>query len=155
MNDHLRRTLIGFIWPGPLAGPLPVNVFRILSPVLVFYLQPLFASVLMAIFTSVLAIIYLQLLELTGGKEMLEQYLRRLPLKLHRGIENKGPFGLLFVSLLTGVFPYAIMLKLLKYDTLAAGGLIILASIVSALLWTGLFWGSVVAGLKVLLFSLP
>lgn len=147
-NQKLRQSIIGLIWPGPISGPLPVNLFRVLAPVLVFYTGPILAAIIMSVLTSGLAIFYFRLLELTGGKEYVASLLKKLPEKAHRGIETKGPFTLYATSILVGVFPYAIFLKLLRYSKSSSEILLVTAAFVSSALWTGIFWGSVVEILR-------
>ena len=144
MSERFRQTTIGFIWPGPVAGPLPVNLFRILSPALVFYLGPVFAALIMGLFVSLLSVTYFRLLELTGGKGYVESLLNRLPAKNQRRIETKGPLALFATSALTGVFAYAIFLKILRYPKSTSEVLLLLASFAGSVIWTGFFWGSLV-----------
>lgn len=152
MNNKLRQSLIGFIWPGPIAGPVPINLFRVVSPVLVFYTSPIFASLVMGIISSVLSIVYFSLLELTGGKEYVESLLKKMPDKTHKGIESKGPVALFVTSIFLGVFPYAIFLRLLKYPRFTSKILLLFASFLNSLLWTGVFWGTLVEIFKNLPF---
>src|SRR4030042_4837269 len=105
MNDKLRQSIISLIWPGPIAGPLPINLFRILAIFSVTFFGPIIATFLMAIITTVFLIWYFELLELTGGKRALENLLSKLPAGLRRGVISKGPTALFFSSLFIGVFP--------------------------------------------------
>ncbi|HEX7456160.1 MAG TPA: hypothetical protein VF303_01710 [Candidatus Nanoarchaeia archaeon] len=148
MSQHLRQTIIGFIWPGPIAGPLPLNLFRVLSPTLVFYIKPIPAALVMGIITAFLSIFYFRLLELTGGKEYTQILLKKLPAKAHQGIGAKGPSALFATSLAIGVFPYAIFLRLLRYSESSSEILLLAASLVSSFVWTGVFWGFVVEIIK-------
>jgi hypothetical protein len=148
MNERLRQPIINFIWPGPIAGPLPVNLFRILAPILVFYIKPVAAALAMGLLSAALAVYYYRLLQLSGGKEYVENLLKKLPGKTHQGIQNKGPIALFFSSLVLGVFPYAIFLRLLKYSDTKSETLLVTAAFVSSIVWTGIFWGSVVELLK-------
>ena len=148
MSDKFRQTLIGFIWPGPVAGPMPINFFRILSPVLVFYIKPIPAALTVGIISALLAIFYYSLLELTGGKEYLEKLLKKLPTKIHTRIETRGPLALFAISLVVGVFPYALTLKLLKYPKGASRALLVAAAFVGAAVWAGVVWGSIIALLR-------
>jgi len=148
MSERLRQTLIGFIWPGPIAGPLPVNLFRILAVLLVFYFGAFVATLLMGLITGLLSIFYFRLLELMGGREWVENLLRRLPAQTGERIKTRGPIALFASSLLVGVFPYAIFLKLLKYPEATSEILMILASFASSIVWTGVFWGTIVEILR-------
>jgi len=74
--------------------------------------------------------------------------LKKLPKKAHENIETKGPLALFFTSILVGVFPYAIFLKLLRYPERVSEGLLIALSITSSFAWTGLFWGGAVTILR-------
>jgi hypothetical protein len=148
MSQHLRQTVVGFIWPGPIAGPLPINFFRVLSPLLVFYLHPVLAALIMGFLTTLLSIFYFRLLELTGGKEYVTRLLSRLPKKTQQRIETKGPFTLFTTSILTGVFAYAIFLKTLRYPKTNSEILLLAASFVGSIIWTGIFWGSAVEIVK-------
>jgi len=147
-NQKLRQSIIGLIWPGPISGPLPVNLFRVLAPLLVFYTGPILAVIVMGILTSGLAVLYFRLLELTGGKEYVAGLLKKLPKKAHQGIETKGPLTLYATSILVGVFPYAIFLGLLRYSKASSEILLVASAFVSSALWTGIFWGSVVEILR-------
>lgn len=129
-------------------GPLPVNLFRILAVVLVFYLNPLFAALIMSVLASALSIVYFRLLELTAGKEWVEDLLQRLPTKTHTRVETKGPFALFLSGLLVGVFPYAIFLRLLHFPQNKSTILLVLSATVSSFIWTGVVWGSLIEGLK-------
>lgn len=144
MNDQLRQSIVAFIWPGPIAGPLPLNLFRILAPVTVLYLGVFAATFLMILLSTVLVIVYFKLLELTGGQEFVEKLLQKTPKKFHRHAESKGPFELFFLGLLSGVFVYALTLRLLKYPDRASIILLVINSILSSIFWTGIFWGIVV-----------
>lgn len=144
MTEKLRQSLIGLIWPGPIAGPLPINAFRVVAPVLVFYTGPVYAALVMSLLTSGFSVGYFGLLELTGGKEYVEGLLSKLPKNLHEGIETRGPATLFLTSLIAGVFAYAIFLKLLRYSQSKSEALLIAASFLSSFLWTGLFWGGVI-----------
>ncbi|SRR4030042_3276964 len=148
MNDKLRQSIIGLIWPGPIAGPLPLNLFRILAILLVILSGPVFATLGMAIITTIFLIWYFSLLELTSGKKMLAALLAKLPSRLREGVETKGPIALFASSLFIGVFPYAILLKLLKYPKKTSEILLSLSTLVSSILWTGLFWGIVIEASK-------
>ena len=148
MNEKLRQSIIGLIWPGPVAGPLPVNLFRVLAIFLVLYLGAFAATIVMVTLTSALSIFYFQLLELTAGKEWLEDLLQKLPTKTHTRIETKGPLALFLGSLLIGVFPYAIFLRLLRFSQTSSAILLVLSSMASSFVWTGIVWGSVIEGLK-------
>ena len=148
MSERLRQTLIGFIWPGPVAGPLPVNLFRIIAIFLIFYLGAFVAAIVMAIFTSAFSIFYFRLLELTAGKEWAENLLQKLPTKTHTQIETKGPIALFLSGLLVGVFPYAIFLRLLSFPKTPSTVLLVLSSAASSFIWTGIVWGSLIEGLK-------
>ncbi|OGY25064.1 MAG: hypothetical protein A2Z11_00375 [Candidatus Woykebacteria bacterium RBG_16_43_9] len=144
MNKRLRQSIIGLIWPGPIAGPLPINLFRILAPLLVIYVKPLAASLVMGILTAALSVYYYRLLELSGGREYVENLLKKLPTKAHRGIENKGPLALFASSLVFGVFTYAVFLRLLRYSETKSEIFLIASAFVSSIIWTGIFWGGVV-----------
>jgi hypothetical protein len=148
VNEKLRQSIIGLIWPGPIAGPLPVNLFRILAIILVFYLKAFPAALIMGAITSLVAIFYFRLLELTAGKEWLEDLLQRLPNQTHTQIETKGPFALFLSSLLIGVFPYAIFLRLSRFQQTPSTILLVLSSTASSFIWTGIVWGSLIEGLK-------
>ncbi|OGY25772.1 MAG: hypothetical protein A2Z24_01280 [Candidatus Woykebacteria bacterium RBG_16_44_10] len=148
MNEKLRQSIIGLIWPGPVAGPLPVNLFRILSIFLVLYLSAFAATLVMAALTGAISIFYFRLLELTAGKEWVEDLLQRLPTKTHTRIETKGQSTLFLSGLLIGVFPYAIFLRLLRYPEAPSVLLLILSSTISSFIWTGVVWGSLLEGLK-------
>ena len=148
MSKDLRSTLVATIWPGPIAGPLPINLLRILSPLLVFYLGPVSASLVMSVLVSVLSVAYFRLLELTSGRQTTEEMLKKLPKKAHENIETKGPIALFFTSILVGVFPYAIFLKLLRYSKTNSEGLLITSSIIGSFAWTGVFWGGAIAILR-------
>lgn len=144
MNEKVRQSIIAFIWPGPVAGPIPINLFRLLSPLLVIYTGPIIASTLMWVITTFAVIVFFRLLELTEGKVFIEQLLKRLPNWAHRGIEKRGPWALFGVGTILGVFSYAIFLKLIRYPKDRSEILLIGLSFVNAFLWTGAFWGSVV-----------
>src|SRR3990172_9479937 len=144
MNQHLRQSIIAFIWPGPIAGPIPINLFRLLAPLLVIYIGPIFASALMWFITTFAAIVFFRLLELTEGKIFIENLLKRLPKWAHRGIETRGPWALFIVGIILGVFSYAIFLKLIRYSKRKSEVLLVCLSFVNAFIWTGVFWGSVV-----------
>jgi hypothetical protein len=148
MNDKLRQSLIGLIWPGPIAGPLPINLFRVLSILFVAFAGPIIASLVMAAITTACLIWYFGLLELTGGKKLMGELLARLPHKLREGIETKEPVALFFSSFFTGVFPYAILLKLLKYPRTTSEILLGVSTLISSFVWTGLFWGGVIEIIK-------
>lgn len=148
MSEKLRQTLIGFIWPGPIAGPLPLNFFRLLAPALVFYISPIPAAVVMGVLTSLASILYFRLLELSGGRKYVEGLLEKFPLKIHKSVETKGPLTLFISSLVAGVFTYAIFLKLINYRQSTSEKLLVVSSFVSAAIWTGIFWGSVIEALK-------
>ncbi|OGY22316.1 MAG: hypothetical protein A2126_04025 [Candidatus Woykebacteria bacterium GWB1_45_5] len=148
MNERVRQTIITLIWPGPVAGPLPVNFFRVLAIVLVFYLKAFPAALIMSIFTSVFSIFYFHLLELTAGKEWTEDLLQKLPAKTHERIETKGPLLLFLSGLLVGVFPYAIFLRILRYQERPSAILLVLSSATSSFIWVGIVWGSLIEGLK-------
>ena len=72
----------------------------------------------------------------------------KLPPHAYIGIKTRGPLALFVTSVLIGVFPYAIFLKLLKYRQTTSELLLITASVASSFIWTGLFWGSVVEAIK-------
>ena len=148
MSDKFRQTLIAFIWPGPIAGPLPLNLFRILAILLVVLFGPIIATFVMAIVTLIFLVWYFSLLELTGGKETLNALLSKLPFGLRQDVETKGPLVLFVSSLFLGVFPYAVFLKLLKYPKDASEILLGLASVANSVLWTGFFWGIIVGAAK-------
>ncbi len=148
MNKHFRQSIIGLIWPGPIAGPLPINLFRITSPALVFYTNPLVATLIMSLVTAVASIFYLGLLELTAGRNYVESLLQRLPKSLRRGVQEKGPFALFLTSLVVGTFAYAILLRLLRYSQTKSEILLVASSFATASIWTGVFWGSVVEILR-------
>ena len=148
MSEKLRQSIIGLIWPGPIAGPLPINLFRITSPALVFYTNPLIATLIMSLITAIFSIFYLGLLELTAGRHYVENLLQRLPKSLRKGVEEKGPFALFLTSLVVGTFAYAILLRLLRYSQTKSEILLIAASFATASIWTGVFWGSVVEILR-------
>ncbi|MEX0622051.1 MAG: hypothetical protein WD187_03630 [Candidatus Woykebacteria bacterium] len=148
MTEKLRQTIIAFIWPGPIAGPLPVNLFRILAPLLVFYGGIVLAILGMGVLTGVTSLIFFRLLELTSGKTFVERLLRKLPSWAHKNIERQGPVALFFSSIILGVFTYAIFLRLLRYSEGRSEILLVAASLVSAIIWTGVFWGSIVEILK-------
>jgi hypothetical protein len=151
MTTQFRQTLIGLIWPGPIAGPIPVNVFRIASPVLVYSLGPFFASLIMATITCVLVIFYFEILELTGGKKFVEDKLELLPKPIHQIILARALFPLLIASVLVGVFPLALGFRLLKYPRTFAEIVLVFGSFVNSFLWTGLVWGLLVGLAKTLL----
>ena len=148
MNDKLRQSIISLIWPGPIAGPLPINLFRVLAIFSVVLFGPIIATFLMAIITTVFLIWYFELLELTGGKRTLENLLSRLPALLRGGVISKGPVVLFFSGLFIGVFPYTIFLKLLKYPKIKSEILLSVSAILSSFFWTGIIWGSVVEVIK-------
>ena len=144
MNERLRQSIIAFIWPGPIAGPIPVNLYRILSPLLVISTGVIPAALIMWVITSFTSVYYFRLLELTSGKSYVEKLLRRLPDWAHHNIERRGPVFLLLVGIVLGVFTYAIILRLLKYSEARSEILLVGVSLVSSVIWTGIFWGSVV-----------
>ena len=148
MSQKFRQTLIGLIWPGPIAGPFPLNLFRLLAPALVFYISPILAAIVMGFLTSLTSVFYFRLLELSGGRKYVEGLLDKFPLKIHKSVETKGPLTLFVSSLLVGVFTYAIFLKLINYRQPTSEKLLVVSSFVSAAIWTGIFWGSVVGALK-------
>lgn len=144
MNERLRQSIIAFIWPGPIAGPTPINLYRVLSPLLVIYAGTVLAVLVMWIITSFTVIYYFRLLELTSGKSIVEKLLRKLPSWAHHKVERRGPIFLFFVGIVLGVFTYAIILRLLKYSEAKSEMLLVGISLISSVIWTGIFWGSVV-----------
>ena len=102
----------------------------------------------MSVISSFLAVFYFGLLDLTEGKNKVEELLKRLPEKTHHGIEKRGPVALFATSFLVGVFPYAIFLKLLRYPKAASEILLVASSIVGSFVWTGIFWGSTIEIIK-------
>jgi len=148
MNEKTRRALIGLIWPGPITGPLPVNFFRVLAVSLVFYLTALPAALVMAFLTALAVTFYFRLLELSAGKKWTENLLKKIPPTLGEKVRTRGPLALFGTSFLIGVFPYAIFLKLLKYPEATSEVLLVLASIANSLVWTGIFWGTIVGLLR-------
>ncbi len=98
----------------------------------------------MWVITSFTSVYYFRLLELTSGKSYVEKLLRRLPDWAHHNIERRGPVFLFLVGIVLGVFTYAIILRLLKYSEARSEILLVGVSLVSSVIWTGIFWGSVV-----------
>ncbi|OGY28941.1 MAG: hypothetical protein A3F35_02335 [Candidatus Woykebacteria bacterium RIFCSPHIGHO2_12_FULL_45_10] len=148
MDDRLRQSLIGLIWPGPIAGPIPLTLFRIASPLLVIAYGPFVAAMTMSVVSSVFVVVYFELLELTGGKKLLEEQLERLPARTHKMIENRGPYALLVSSGMVGVFPYALSLRLLRYPRLASESLLVVSAFLNSFLWTGFVWGGIIEILR-------
>lgn len=148
MNDRLRQSVIGLIWPGPFAGPLPINLLRILAPILVLYLHPPLAALLMALVSSALAVFFFGLLRLEYGKQFTEKLLNKLPKKFYEQIETKGPLVLFASSLVFGVFAYAVFMRVLKYKETNSEGLLVLSSFLNSFIWTGIFWGVIVESLR-------
>ena len=144
MNDKVRQSIVAFIWPGPIAGPIPINLYRILSPLLVIYLGPILAALVMWVVTSFTVVYYFRLLELTSGKSYVEKLLGRLPDWAHRNIEKRGPVFLFFVGTVLGVFTYAIILRLLKYSEAKSEIMLVGVSLIGSVIWTGIFWGLIV-----------
>ena len=144
MNERLRQSIIVFIWPGPIAGPIPINLYRVLSPLLVIYTGSIFAALIMWVISSFTSVYYFRLLELTSGKSYVEKLLRRLPDWAHHNIERRGPAFLFFVGVVLGVFTYAIILRLLKYSEARSEILLVGVSLISSVIWTGIFWGTIV-----------
>lgn len=150
MNERLRQSIIAFIWPGPIAGPIPINLYRVLSPLLVIYLGPVFAALGMWVITSFTVVYYFRLLELTSGKSYIEKLLRRLPDWAHHNIEKRGPVFLFFGGTVLGVFTYAIILRLLKYSEAKSEILLVGVSLISSVIWTGVVWGTLIELFRVL-----
>lgn len=149
-NEKLRQATIAFIWPGPIAGPIPINLYRVLSPLLVIYTGSIFATLIMWVITSFTSVYYFRLLELTSGKSYVEKLLRRLPDWAHHNIERRGPVFLFFVGIVLGVFTYAIILRLLKYSETRSEILLIGVSLIGSVIWTGIFWGTLIELLRML-----
>jgi hypothetical protein len=132
---------------------LPLNLFRFLSPALVFSLGPFWAALIMSLVSGVLAVGYFDLLELTGGRKFVEHNFGRLPLPIQGLIQKKAWATLLLSSLLVGVFPFALALRLLKFPKLISQSLLVISAFAGSFLWTGFVWGIVIAFLKMLLES--
>lgn len=144
MNKKLRQTLIGLIWPGPIAGPWPLNLFRFSSPILVFYLGAFSASLIMAIVSSILVVFYFEILELTGGRKWVEEQLGKIPRPIHQIILNRTLFPLLAASFLIGIFPLALSFRLLNYPKTMAESVLVVGSFLNSFLWTGIVWGAII-----------
>jgi len=153
MNDRFRQSLVGLIWPGPIAGPIPITVFRLISPVLVFYQGPFLAAMVMSVVSSVICVFYFELLELTGGKKLVEKNLARLPKNTAGLVRRKSWLALLVTSSLVGVFPFALSLRLLKYPKTTSESLLVVSSFINSFIWTGFVWGMLIEFLKRMFLS--
>ncbi len=148
MNSRLRQSVIGLIWPGPLAGPLPLTALRLASPLLVFYLGSFFAALVMSVLGALLGVFYFELLELAGGKHFVETQLKRLPKNTSSLIKRKAWWALLGGSVAVGVFPLALSLRLLRYPKTISETLLVVSAFVNGFFWTGFVWGNVITILK-------
>ncbi len=148
MNHQTHLTLAAVIWPGPVDGPHPFTLFKILTPVLIIWLGVIPATIAMAFIVTGLVLYFYEVIMLEGSSDMLNKWVGKLPDTFEKALKLGTARSLLPLVLLTGPFPLAISFRFLDYPRTQARIYLVLGSFANALIWTGIVWGGGLSILK-------
>ena len=141
MKRHFHITLAAMIWPGPIDGPHPFTLFKILTPILIIWIGILPATFVMALFAALTSLYFYEAVMLEGSSDLVNKWVARLPNRFEKALRYGTMSSLIPLVLLTGPFPLAISFRLLDYQKSKARLYLILGSFANALIWTGVVWG--------------
>lgn len=153
MFHRAHLTIATIIWPGPIDGPHPFTLFKVLTPTLIIGLGVLPATFAMALISSAFALYFYEAIMLEGSSDLLNKWVEKLPNTFERSLKSGTRSSLLLLILLTGPFPLAISFRFLNYNKSKARRLLVLGSFANALVWTGIVWGGGLSILKSLVDS--
>lgn len=148
MFHRTHLTIATIIWPGPIDGPHPFTLFKVLTPVLIIWLGVLPATFIMAVVSSSLVLYFYEAIMLEGSTDVLNKWVEKLPDTLERSLKNGTKSSLLPLVILTGPFTLAISFRFLNYNKSKARAFLIFGSFANALIWTGIVWGGGLTILK-------
>lgn len=148
MFHRAHLTIATLIWPGPIDGPHPFTLFKILTPALIIGLGVFPATFTMALISSALALYFYEAIMLEGSSEALNKLVEKLPNAFEKVLKRGTKKSLIPLVLFTGPFPLAISFRFLNYDKSTARVLLVTGSFVNALIWTGIVWGGGLTVLK-------
>lgn len=144
---HFPLTLAAIIWPGPIDGPHPFTLFKILTPALIIGTGVLPATFVMGLLASILSLYFYEVIKLEGTSDLLNKWVQRLPDTFERALRLGTIPSLILLMLLAGPFPLAISFKYTKLRRFQAEAFLVLGSFANSLIWTGVVWGG---GLSIL-----
>jgi hypothetical protein len=146
-HKHFRLTLAAIIWPGPVDGPHPFTLFKILTPAFIIWIGVLPATFVMGLLAALLSLYFYEVIKLEGTSDLLNNWVHKLPDTFERALKLGTIPSLILLVLLAGPFPLAISFKFAKLRRFRAEALLILGSFANSLIWTGIVWGG---GLSIL-----
>lgn len=148
MFHRAHLTIATIIWPGPIDGPHPFTLFKILTPALILWLGVLPATLAMAFISSAMVLYFYEAIMLEGSSDLLQKWMEKLPNTFERALKLGTKRSLIPLVLFTGPFPLAISFRFLNYNKSKARTFLIFGSFANALIWTGVVWGGGLTILK-------
>lgn len=153
MSNDLRLTIAAIIWPGPIGGPLPITVFKVLTPILIIAIGIIPAIIFMGTLAAIFVLFFLNVILEERSLGRVNEWVAKMPRAFQRALQVGTITALLPIVLFAGPFPLALSFRFLKFKGFRAKALLVIGSYVNAILWTGIVWGGGIGVLKNLLIN--
>ena len=151
MSNDLRLTIAAIIWPGPIDGPLPITVFKVLTPFLILTIGIIPAIIFMGTLAAILVLFFFDVISDERSLSKVNDWVSRLPKAFQKALQVGTITALFPMVLSVGPFPLVLSFRFLKFKGIRAQALLVLGSYVNSILWTGIVWGGGISILKNLL----
>lgn len=151
MKKDFRLTLAAIIWPGPIDGPLPLTLFKIITPLLILTIGVVPATIFMGTVAALFVLFFFDTIWLEGSFNKVNEWVDRLPRSFQKALRVGTITALLPLVLSVGPFPLALAFRFLEFKGFRAQAILVLGCYVNSLIWTGVIWGGGITILKNLL----
>lgn len=141
MSRDFRLTLAAIIWPGPVDGPLPITVFKIITPLLILILGVIPATIFMGTIASLFVLFFFETIWLEESLSKINIWINKLPKSFQKALKVSTATTLFPLVLSVGPFPLALAFRFLKFKGLRSKIILVVGSYVNSFLWTGVIWG--------------
>ena len=148
MSNDLRLTIAAIIWPGPIDGPLPITLFKILTPLLIIAVGVVPATFFMGTLAAVFVLFFFDVISDERSLSKVNEWVYRLPKAFQKALQIGTITALLPMVLSVGPFPLALSFRFLKFKGTKAQALLVLGSYVNSVIWTGIVWGGGISILR-------
>ena len=153
MSQDFRLTISAVIWPGPVDGPLPITVFKILTPIMILTVGVFPATFFMGTIAALSVLFFYNTIWLEGSPETVNKWVEKLPKSFQKALKVGTISTLIPLVLSIGPFPLALAFRFLKFRGFWANIALVMGSYLNSLLWTGIIWGGGITILRNLISS--
>ncbi|MEX0617205.1 MAG: hypothetical protein WD231_05395 [Candidatus Woykebacteria bacterium] len=145
MFKHPHLAIAAIIWPGPINGPLPITLFKFLTPAFILLFGVIPATLIMASLASILVIYFFDEITKEESLDKINKWSRRLPAHYQKALKIGTISAFIPLVFTVGPFPVALAFRLLNFKGAKVKLLLVASCFANSFFWTGVFWGGGIA----------